>query len=107
MNMQIQNDLNAIVTEITALIPDAKIILFGSYAAGKEREDSDLDLCVVGDAFTGRRIDMMHAIRYAIYKKTNLPLDILVYQSEEFQRNAKVRSRLEYNIANEGVVLNA
>jgi predicted nucleotidyltransferase len=106
MNVKIQNDLNAIVAEITALIPDAKVILFGSYAKGTEHEDSDLDLCVVGDAFTDRRIDMTHIIRRKIRDKTKLPLDIIVYHVKDYDVNSKKHSRLEYNIATEGVVLN-
>jgi predicted nucleotidyltransferase len=33
------------------------IVLFGSYAKGKQREDSDIDLCVVSRDFGKDRID--------------------------------------------------
>jgi predicted nucleotidyltransferase len=107
MTPKTQTELKNIVSQITTLIPDAKVILFGSYAKGTQHDESDLDLCVIANTFTGRRINMMHAIRYAIYKKTSLPLDILVYTKDEFEKNSQVRSRLEYNIATEGMVLNA
>jgi predicted nucleotidyltransferase len=107
MNNQIQSELDTIVAEITSLVPDAQVILFGSYAKGQEHEDSDLDLCIVSESFPGRRIDLMHAIRYAVYKKTSLPLDIVVYPRKEFQINSKSRSRMEHSIVSEGVVLHA
>jgi len=51
MQTQIKNDLDAIVAKITMLLPDAKVYLFGSFANGTQREDSDIDLCVVVPEF--------------------------------------------------------
>ena len=107
MNQSIKNDLDKIVTEIITLLPGAKIILFGSHATGNPDKDSDLDLCVVTEKFEGRRMDMMHAIRGSISDKTNLPLDILLFRSDEFLENAKLKPTIEYAIAKEGIVLNA
>ena len=36
-------------------IPVTAVYVFGSYARGEEREDSDIDLLVVSPAFTGTR----------------------------------------------------
>ena len=107
MNQSIKNDLDKIVNEIVNLLPGAKVILFGSYATGNPDKNSDLDLCVVTDKFEGRRMDMMHAIRWTISGKTNLPLDILLFRSDEFLENAKLKPTIEYTIAKEGIMLNA
>lgn len=107
MNTKLDADLKIIINEIQAILPGARIILFGSYASGREGRDSDLDLCVVADHFSGRRLDMMHAIRKAVAGKIKYSLDILLYRNSEFQEYAKSRPRLEYTIANEGVVVNA
>jgi hypothetical protein len=39
--------------------------------------------------------------------KIILPLDILLFKSEEFQKNSLLRPTIEYTIAKEGVLLNA
>ena len=36
-------------------IPVQKALLFGSYAIGKQREDSDIDVAVISTAFKGNR----------------------------------------------------
>ena len=107
MDKRIQNELDVIVYEITALLPGAQVILFGSHATGNHHDDSDLDLCVIVDELNGRRMDMMHAIRGAIAPMTTHPLDILLLRRDEFQKNSTIRPTLEYAIAREGVVLNA
>ena len=107
MNQSIKNDLDKIVNEIITLLPGAKVILFGSYATGNPDKDSDLDICVVTDNFEGRRMDMMHAIRWTLSDKTSLPLDILLFRSDEFLENAKLKPTIEYAIAKEGIMLNA
>jgi predicted nucleotidyltransferase len=107
MNPQIQAQLNIIVREITAILPDSQVFLFGSYASGKQKKDSDLDICIVAQNYTARRIEVMHTIRDAVADKITLPLDILLFKSEEFQKNSLLRPTIEYTIAKEGVLLNA
>jgi predicted nucleotidyltransferase len=105
MDARAKSDIDTITAEITAMMPDARVILFGSYAKNEAREGSDIDICVVGP-YVGRKIDVMHALRHEIYKKVTHPMDILVYSPDEFERNSTNRSRIEYSIANEGVILN-
>jgi predicted nucleotidyltransferase len=107
MDNSIKADLDTIVGEINSLIPDSQIFLFGSYATGRQRLDSDLDLCVIAKDYTQRPIEMMHIIRDAIADKTKLPIDLLVFKTDEFEKNALLRPTIEYAIANEGVLLNA
>lgn len=102
----IHNDLEDIVSAIEGLLPEARIYLFGSYATGEQKRDSDLDLCVVAPSFNMRRTDIRFQIRNAIKDKTKLPLDVLAYTSEEFEERAKSRSTLQYTILKKGVLLN-
>ena len=102
----VQHELENIVSVIEALLPDAKIYLFGSYANGEYSSDSDLDLCVVAPRFDQRRVDICFMIRNAIKDKTKLPLDILAYTSDVFEERAKSRSTLQYTILNKGILLN-
>ncbi|MCL2217309.1 MAG: nucleotidyltransferase domain-containing protein [Defluviitaleaceae bacterium] len=103
--MTIQNDLDAIVGRINQIIPDAKVYLFGSYAIGKQRKDSDIDLCVVAPNYDERRMQVLYSIRTAIRGATNLPVDILAFTNEEFESKLSSKSTIQYTIANEGVLL--
>ena len=48
-----------------------KVILYGSYADGTYREDSDIDIVIISDDFTGKsfweRIDIMSDVIYEIF----------------------------------------
>ena len=48
-----------------------KIILFGSYSTGTQREGSDIDLVVVSDDFAGKdyweRIDVLSTAIYTVF----------------------------------------
>jgi predicted nucleotidyltransferase len=103
---QVRLEISSIADRIGEICSGAQVYLFGSYARGEENADSDLDICVICESISGRRIDLMHTIRRAIYKLTDKPLDIVVYERDDFTRNAMNRSRLEYSIQHEGVPIN-
>ena len=106
MDTPIQKDLDSIVREINNLLPEAKVYLFGSYASGTQQEDSDLDLCVVVPRLHDRRMEIVYNIRCAIDDLTKLPMDILLYTTDEFERNSRLRPTLQYTISQKGVLLN-
>jgi predicted nucleotidyltransferase len=69
-----------------------KIILFGSYAAGKETEHSDIDLMVILDnndisqtyeERQKKKLYIRKLVREINYRKA---LDILVYSKEELKK---------------------
>lgn len=51
INKDIMNSINKFIEEITKHYNITAIILFGSYAKGTERENSDIDIAVVSDDF--------------------------------------------------------
>jgi len=106
MFVSIQNDLNTIVQEINHIMPQARVFLFGSYATGTQREDSDIDLCVVVPQLYDRPMEMIYTIRTAITDKTKLPIDILLFTNDEFERKSKMKPTIQYAIAKKGVLLN-
>ena len=66
-----------------------EMILFGSAARGRLKEDSDIDLILVSESFNGKS-----AIKRAspLYLAWNLdyPVDFLCYTPQEFERLKKV-----------------
>jgi len=102
----IQKDLDAIVQTISNILPEAQVYLFGSYATGTQREGSDVDLCIVAPEYNERRMEVLYMVRVALRGATRLPVDILAFTDEEFERKSKMKPTIQYTIANEGVLLN-
>ncbi len=79
-----------------------EIILYGSWARGEARDDSDIDLVVVlkGDITPGKEIDMM----IDIITDLNMKYDVLisVYPVSESQYHT-VKSPLLMNVRREGI----
>jgi predicted nucleotidyltransferase len=66
-------------------IKPQKIILFGSHSTGTQREDSDIDLVVISEGFSGKgyweRIDILSAAIFAVFK----PIEAIAMTPEEWQ----------------------
>lgn len=74
--------IQEILAQIKPYNPE-KIILFGSYAAGRAKDDSDVDLVVIKDTrepFHERQKKVRLLIR------TTTPLDIFVFTPQEFEK---------------------
>ncbi|MCI0441793.1 nucleotidyltransferase domain-containing protein [bacterium] len=80
-----------------------QIFLFGSYASGKAGEESDIDLCVITDLKNKRKVDLISEIRRELIDRISSPLDILVYNEEEFKERARLRTTLEHKILSDGI----
>lgn len=68
-------ETNAVLFE-TALF-FSKIILFGFFTKGTEKEDSDLDICVITDQ-NKRKNDMLKEIRLSTIGKIDIQMDIVM-----------------------------
>lgn len=105
MPNDIKIELNNLIKEINNSFDITSIYLFGSYAYGNPNEDSDLDLCIITDDKSKRKVEIMKQVRKAIAKVQNTPIDLLVYYSDEFNERAKADYTLESQIFHEGVKL--
>ena len=63
--------INQYVSDVKAVLPIDKVYLYGSYANGTARWDSDVDLCFFSDSFAAQ--DIMHIIGrlYALKRPYN------------------------------------
>jgi len=68
-----------------------KIIVFGSYARGKERKDSDIDIIIVSPDFRNKnifeKVELTSGIHRELVKKTNKPVDIMYYSDIEWGKS--------------------
>jgi predicted nucleotidyltransferase len=105
MEAPVQAELDMLRDIIIQTVPVEQIILFGSYANGTPRKDSDLDLYVViKDDVPMRDIDASLRIYRAIGRKKSMPVDIVVRKSSAFLHR-KNNPTLERQITDEGIVL--
>ncbi|MBK1810775.1 nucleotidyltransferase domain-containing protein [Clostridium sp. YIM B02505] len=105
MPQDIKIELNNLVKEIYDVFDISSIYLFGSYAYGTPNEDSDLDICIITDNKSKRKVEIMKLVRKAMAKVQSMPVDLLVYYSDEFNERAKLDCTLESQIFHEGVKL--
>ena len=100
---------NKLIRSITKKIRDNykpdKIILFGSYAYGKPRKDSDIDLLIIKKT-NARHIDRAVRIREIIKEENRLvAIEPLVYTPEEITKRLELEDEFIKTILNQGAVL--
>jgi predicted nucleotidyltransferase len=83
-----------------------KIILFGSYAYGTPREESDIDIYVVLKDGTKKPILALQAIEHGFGKHKYYEVDVLANYKSRYEYRS-TGPTLERTIANKGVVLYA
>ena len=84
------NKINEIALEIATKFNPDKIILFGSYANGTQKEDSDLDLLIIQD--TDLPIQKRgYEIRMSLIGLM-IPFDIVIYTESEFKQEKEKSS---------------
>lgn len=68
----------------------SKIVIFGSFARGNLKKDSDIDIIVVSEDFRNKsifeRVEAVSGVGWDIVSKTKLPFDILYYSDDEWEK---------------------
>ena len=80
-----------------------KVILFGSYARGDARDDSDIDLLVVEPILVSKRDEMVRLRR--LLRPFRVPVDVLVVSETEFNDWAHLIGTVLYWANTEGKLL--
>jgi predicted nucleotidyltransferase len=104
MNAKTEEKLQRIKRKILKNTNASKIILFGSYARGTQDPESDLDICIITDD-TKRKKEILRVIRRTIIDEADIPMDLLVYRSDEFEQKAAVENSFESGIKESGITL--
>jgi predicted nucleotidyltransferase len=100
--MAAMNEIERFGKEIGSQFGAEKVLLFGSYAAGTEQSDSDVDLLVVL-AHQGRSIDKSVEIRMKL--RPPFPVDILVRSPENVRQRLDMGDDFMRQILDNGKVL--
>ena len=99
--------LRAMIEEIVRAVQPLRVILFGSYARGEARPDSDLDLIVEEEQpFGPGRSRADEAGRLAqVLARFFVPKDILVFSRDEVSRRKGSRNHVIGHALREGRVI--
>ena len=95
--------LNNIRKRLVGNLDVVKIVLFGSYASGKQTADSDLDLLVIIN--TKKKGIKRYAMVSELLEPRKVPMDILVKTPEEIRKRLKMLCPFTENILKTGKVL--
>lgn len=90
-----------IVQRLLPLNPQ-KIILFGSYADGTARDDSDIDMLVI-HSFEGNCA--VQSAKMRLMLSSDYPIDLLVRRPEQVQRRLEMNDCFFEDILEHGKVL--
>ncbi len=100
--MQTLESINLIAQRLAAAASSpAKVILFGSYARGEAREDSDIDLLVIEKEIADK--DEEYFKLFSAVRSANVDL-ILIREADYLARTGSTGS-LPHRVCKEGVVL--
>lgn len=94
--------IRSYVSEVVRQFRPERVVMFGSYASGKLRPDSDVDLLVVM-RHTGAAAEQAARIRRSI--RAGFPLDIIVRSPEAIRRRIAMGDGFIRDIVERGKVL--
>jgi predicted nucleotidyltransferase len=104
----LSNDqLDTLSRRIIDLANPRRIILFGSHARGTAKQDSDIDLLIIGDdptGVSGSRRSEIGRIRRGL-PHLGVPIDILLFTSDEVERWRYTTNHVVSDALREGKVL--
>ena len=98
--------LQLIKTSVMTTEPDATLIVYGSYARGDNREDSDLDILVLVNKDTVSRADQKR-IKYPLYDiefDSGIIISPLIFPKKEWESIHRITPFYE-NVQREGRIL--
>ena len=102
MQTIIQHELNTVIRAVASSTKIEDLFLFGSWAYGEPQPNSDMDIYLVIPDSDIDICELNAEIRFALYKKLTLPLDLVIAKKSVFERRSKAVT-LESTIAKQGV----
>ena len=99
-----EQKIQQVADKIVQKFQPEKIILFGSWAWGTPKANSDVDLLVIKDTENTRTL--AREIDGHIFPRP-FPLDLIVYRPDQIQKNQKLGDSFVTHILNKGKILYA
>ena len=107
VSAEVEKVIQGIVEKLHAGYAPQRVILFGSYAYGNPRPDSDIDLLIIKET-PERFIDRWVTVRRILSDpKRKLPLETLVLTPQEVSKRLAIGDQFVAEILEKGKVLYA
>lgn len=103
MELDFEKEIQNITQQIIEKYKPEKIILFGSAARGEPNLDSDVDFLIIKKKTPLYGADRIRELSRIIER--NIPVDLLIYRPEEFQKRLQMGDPFLKSILEEGKVL--
>jgi len=103
MELDFEKEIQYITQQIVEKYKPEKIVLFGSAARGKPDLDSDVDLLIIKKQTPLYGADRIRELSRIIER--NIPLDLLIYRPEEFEKRIQMGDPFLKSVLKEGKVL--
>ena len=104
-----EREIGLIKDKLVEALSPVKVYLFGSFADGRAREDSDFDFYVVVKDGSGDPLDLTakahEAAHAAFHPVQTRPIDIIVESETDFAKGGQSLIRLEAQVKKKGVLL--
>ncbi|MCD4818169.1 MAG: nucleotidyltransferase domain-containing protein [Candidatus Cloacimonetes bacterium] len=104
--MYSKNDIDIIKKTILKEIEPYQIVLFGSYATGKQNDESDIDLMILMKEKITRKnkLDILFRIEKR-FLKLKYDIDIILKNWAEFNKYKKYIGTINYDVSREGKII--
>lgn len=99
-----EQEISKITDKIIKEFRPEKVILFGSYAWGNPKKNSDVDLLVIKNDPIKNTREMAVELEKILIKR-NLPLDLLVYKPEQLKKRLALKDAFLSKIISQGKIL--
>lgn len=99
-----EQEIEKIKDKFVSRLSPKKIYLFGSFADGNEKADSDFDFYIVVKDGTENIVDLTAEAYRAIRDVRSRAVDIIINTESHFE-NRKLRIGIENEVMNKGVLL--
>lgn len=103
--MSDSEELHALVEIIVGYHVPKNILLFGSRARGLPSTESDIDLCVLYDHLPKRSLEVLQDLYKRFFAIQARAVDLVVYETAQFNERSLRRGSLEQAIRLEGQVV--
>ena len=103
MSMVSRRDIRKYVDALARHFAPERVVLFGSYARGNPRDDSDVDMLVIMEH--DKRKDVEQAVAIDVQLQRKFPLDLIVCRPLEVKKRLAMGDSFLRTILGEGQVL--
>ena len=103
MSEELKTKLNEVVKLLVEACHPTRIILFGSYARGTQKEESDIDVLVIEKNVLSKNNEIVRLCR--VLSPTGLSVDLIVVDEATFQYWAETPGTVYYDALVEGKTL--